>query len=104
MIASVRPDKVRFPAPGVLGGRPGLAGRFTINGEDVPVRPHTLKPGDIVTLRLPGGGGYGKPKGRPRADILRDINEGYVSPAAARRDYGVSTVRTSAKTKKGERR
>lgn len=104
MIASVRPDKVRFPPPGVLGGRPGLAGRFTINGEDVSVTPHTLKPGDIVTLRLPGGGGYGKPRSRPRADVLRDINEGYVTPAAARRDYGVSTLRASSKTKRGKRR
>ncbi len=109
MIASVRPDKVRFPPPGVLGGRPGLAGRFTINGEEVPVRPHTLNPGDAVTLRLPGGGGYGNPRARPRESVLRDIAEGYVSPAAARKAYGVTVAgaaraRTSTRKRAATRR
>jgi len=93
MIGSVRPDKIRFPAPGVLGGRPGLAGRFTINGKDVAVRPYTLHPGDTVTLRLPGGGGYGKPKERPREDVLNDVAEGYVSPSGAQKAYGVTATR-----------
>jgi N-methylhydantoinase B len=89
MIASARPDKVRFPAPGALGGHPGLAGRFTINDKDAPVRPHTLKPGDTVTMRLPGGGGYGDPRERPREAVARDVENAYVSPEAARTAYGL---------------
>jgi N-methylhydantoinase B len=95
MIASARPDKIRFPPPGVLGGRPGLVGRFTINGKDAPVRPHTLNPGDTVTLRLPGGGGYGHPRERPRGAVVADVVEGYISPAAARKEYGISVARAA---------
>lgn len=93
LIASVRPDKVRFPPPGVLGGLPGQAGRFTINGAEVPVRPHVLQPGDRVTLRLPGGGGYGDPRVRSHEDVMRDIVDGYVSPQAATETYGLETKR-----------
>lgn len=94
MIASVRPDKVRFPPPGARGGGPGQAGRFTINGEDAPVRPHALQPGDVVTLRLPGGGGYGDPRERSHDAVHRDVADGYVSPESARVHYGleVNTV------------
>jgi N-methylhydantoinase B len=88
MIASARPDKVRFPPPGARRGRPGLAGRFTINGRDAAVQPHRLVPGDRITLRLPGGGGYGDPRGRPRASIQDDIANGYVTRASARANYG----------------
>ena len=90
LVASVRPDKIRFPAPGVLGGAHGLAGRFTLNGDEAEVRPHTVGPGDRVYLRLPGGGGYGDPMTRPAEDVSRDVLEGYVSPEAAARDSGVA--------------
>lgn len=89
MIASARPDKIKFPPPGVLGGRPGQAGRFTINGKDVAVRPYALKPGDVVTLRLPGGGGYGNPRRRARDSVVRDVIDGHISPSAALREYGI---------------
>ncbi len=97
LLASVRPDKVKCPPPGLLGGGPGLAGRFTVNDADVPVEPHTLHPGDRVSLRLPGGGGYGDPRERPVEQVIRDVVDGYVSPRAAREQYGV-IVDVSART------
>ncbi|MDR7464545.1 MAG: hydantoinase B/oxoprolinase family protein [Armatimonadota bacterium] len=90
LIASIRPDKIRFPPPGIRGGRPGLAGHFTVNGHEVPVEPHTLHPGDRIYMRLPGGGGYGNPADRDPELVVRDVLEGYVSPTAARREYGLN--------------
>ena len=47
---------------GIFGGEPGEAGSFTVNGEPVRTQARvTLKPGDVVRLDLPGGGGYGAP-------------------------------------------
>lgn len=46
---------------GLFGGEPGKAGSFKVNGESVTTQSRiTLAPTDIVTLELPGGGGYGK--------------------------------------------
>jgi N-methylhydantoinase B len=46
---------------GIFGGQPGGAGSFTVNGEPVRTQARVnLKPGDVVRLDLPGGGGYGE--------------------------------------------
>ena len=45
--------------------------------------------GDRIRLTAPGGGGYGDPLKRDRALVADDVAEGYVSPEAARRDYGL---------------
>lgn len=47
-----------------------------------------LKKGDAVALHSGGGGGYGDPAKRPREKIAHDVAEGYISLAAAKRDYG----------------
>ncbi len=45
---------------GIFGGEAGSAGSFQVNGEDVTTQARiTLTPDDVVTLKLPGGGGYG---------------------------------------------
>lgn len=43
----------------------------------------TIKQGDEVLLQSPGGGGFGDPVERPVRSVLRDVNEGFVSPEAA---------------------
>jgi N-methylhydantoinase B len=73
-------ERIRVPAPGLGGGESGACGEVLINGEPIDSRrPHVLMPGDEVTLRTPGGGGYG-PAGE-RADELRayDRLHGYAS-------------------------
>jgi N-methylhydantoinase B len=82
---------MRFPPEGLFGGRHGSAGRIEVNGE--PISP-TSSPevvfgaGDVVRLVLPGGGGYGDPRRRDRELIERDLEAGYVTPEAGRREYG----------------
>jgi 5-oxoprolinase (ATP-hydrolysing)/N-methylhydantoinase B len=49
----------------------------------------TLHAGDQVMILMPGGGGYGDPHARDRARVRRDVEEGFVSPEAAARDYGL---------------
>jgi len=50
---------------------------------NVPIRP-----GDRVSVKAPGGGGYGDPRKRDRRSIVNDVLEGYISREAAARDYG----------------
>jgi N-methylhydantoinase B len=43
----------------------------------------------VVTLEMPGGGGFGPPLKRDPARVLNDVRNGYVSPESAKVDYGV---------------
>ena len=42
----------------------------------------------VVEVQLAGGSGYGDPRQRARRDVDRDVANGYVTPAAAAREYG----------------
>lgn len=46
-------------------------------------------PGDRIRLRTPGGGGFGAPSERSRADVERDLSEGFISKRAADEVYGL---------------
>jgi len=46
-------------------------------------------PGDIISYLADGGGGYGDPFTRDPDRVRNDVIDGYVSRAAAERDYGV---------------
>jgi N-methylhydantoinase B len=48
-----------------------------------------LAKGDGYLNQSGGGGGFGDPLRRPIEAILADLASGYISPAAARHDYGV---------------
>jgi N-methylhydantoinase B/oxoprolinase/acetone carboxylase alpha subunit len=78
----VRPDKMLYPAPGIAGGQPGAPGALLLNGRNAPLGAVTLQPGDVLELRLPGGGGLGRPAQRPKHLIARDVQEGYTSRGA----------------------
>lgn len=47
-----------------------------------------LERGDVVSLRLSGGGGYGPPALRDPAAVARDIADGFVTAHGARSVYG----------------
>jgi N-methylhydantoinase B/oxoprolinase/acetone carboxylase alpha subunit len=53
----------------------------------VQTRADPFEPGDTVCIETGGGGGYGAPSQRPAEQVERDVDAGYVSAAAAPRDY-----------------
>jgi N-methylhydantoinase B len=90
-------DRTKFPPWGVQGGGEAKPGCFTLidgqTGEQRSIGQEkglALKPGDVVRVETGGGGGYGPPRARALDAIGRDLEAGYVSRAAAERDYGVT--------------
>jgi N-methylhydantoinase B len=58
---------------------------------------YPLKGDDTFCLDTPGGGGLGDARGRDPQLVLQDVNEGYVSEEAAKRDYAVAVIRKGRK-------
>ena len=85
-------DRTRCAARGFAGGRDGAVGQMVLSDGTAlhPKRKYLLQPGQRVTLRLPGGGGYGSPFERDPRAVLEDVRQGRVSVEAARREYGVA--------------
>ncbi|MFT5367007.1 MAG: N-methylhydantoinase B [Candidatus Latescibacterota bacterium] len=84
-------DRTRCAARGFLGGQDGMAGElFLSDGTRLaPKGRYDLLPGQTVTLRLPGGGGYGPSFERDPAAVLDDVLQARVSVDSAREQYGV---------------
>ncbi len=92
-------DRTKYPPWGVQGGKEAAPGRITIikaatgkaeSGDKENAYP--LVPGDLVCVETGGGGGYGAPLARSLELIQRDLDAGYVTAAAAKRDYGVKVA------------
>ena len=90
-------DRQVFAPFGLFGGKEGAKGKFVLNPDTPDEKPlkskglDILKQGDVVSLRLPGAGGYGDPHDRERDAVLRDVRDGKVSREKAREEYGVDT-------------
>ena len=90
-------ERGKFPPFGVNGGGPAALNRFlydTKEGERQPalvskITDVLIARGQRVRLETPGGGGFGDLRRCDPARVARDLAMGYVSRAAARRDYGV---------------
>ncbi len=84
-------DRTGNPAEGLRGGAAGAAGdvRLSDGSRPHPKSHYVLQPGQRVLLKLPGGGGFGAPLERAPERVLHDLRQGYISAAAAERDYGV---------------
>ena len=82
-------DRLRNPAAGRGGGRPGAPGAARLaSGRVLETKSvHVVPPGDRLVLDLPGGGGMGDPAQRERDRIRADVTAGLVSEERAARDY-----------------
>lgn len=94
------------PHWGTDGGKPGSRNFAIVTTENSEVEKYAttktaegyellkapsvlLSEGDLVSLRLGGGGGWGDPFGRDMEAVGNDVKQGYVSIKSAREDYGV---------------
>jgi len=85
----IQSGRFRIPPEGLFGGKPGAKAQFLVNGRSGnPYGLTRLRPGDTVIMDA-AGGGYGDPKERDRAQLIRDVRDGKVTRESAKRDYGV---------------
>jgi len=79
---------------GLQGGKDGAVNGVEITAPDGAVRhvrkatQHPIAAGERVRIMTGGGGGFGPAAERDAGAVRRDVSEGYVTPEAARRDYG----------------
>jgi N-methylhydantoinase B len=87
---------MKYPMSGVAGGRDGSPNELRVrvgtpHEERVTCMangvPHET--GEAFVYDYGGGGGWGDPLERDPQQVLEDVLDEYVSPEAARRDYGV---------------
>ena len=89
--ATVYAERSRLRPWGLEGGEPGAPFRSYVvkaSGERVELPAKAtmrLSRGDTLYIETPGGGGYGSPCERPREQLERDLEDGKVSPEAAKR-------------------
>ena len=87
----VRGTRRRSGPWGLFGGHEG--GRFheafdpPLTGPWQKFKP--VREDQRIGVYTPGAGGYGDPRDRDRALVRRDLEEGRISPQAAREIYGL---------------
>ena len=77
---SVKADRQKMPPWGLFGGKPGLPGQIIMN-------PDTS---EAVVIDSKKSGTPLKENGALRALIVHDLEEGYITPESAVRDYGMT--------------
>ncbi len=88
-----RYDRWKYPPTGAAGGYDGRPSRFVIRAgtnreQETPAAgKFDLEAGQVFYLETAGGGGFGYPSKRSPDRLARDLEEGYVTPSAARTFY-----------------
>ena len=88
-------DRDRWGPSGLFGGLDGSKAYYILNPDTEAVELGSkttiqLKPGDVVSYRTCGGGGYGPPEARDPERVLGDARDGKVSIDRAREIYRVA--------------
>ena len=90
----IRSDRRKHLAYGLDGGGPGAPAAATVlradgREEDFPAKfLTTVNNGDVLKVRLSGGGGHGDPAARDPRQIEDDLIEGKITAAHAVEKYG----------------
>ncbi|MFZ0449101.1 MAG: hydantoinase B/oxoprolinase family protein [Desulfatiglandaceae bacterium] len=88
-------DRQKFKPQGLFGGKEGTMGRLVLNqGTDRETvcrskGVDTIKKGDVLSIQLPGSGGYGSPLERKPEEVLWDVVNEKISTQSALENYGV---------------
>lgn len=86
-------DRQKFSPQGLFGGKEGTRGALVLNPNTPEERKQKskgvseLKAGDLLSIRLPGSGGYGPPWERDPELVRWDVVNGKVSLESARNNY-----------------
>lgn len=97
-------ENTRDPiARGLAGGRAGESSLVIVwpgTERELELRERVssfgpLEPGDVVSVRSGGGGGWGHPAERDPAQVARDVRDELVTPEEAREVYRVTVERTA---------
>jgi N-methylhydantoinase B len=94
----IRSDRRDHPPYGLQGGQPGAPSNVSILRADgrheacVAKFLTTVHHGDLLKIRLAGGGGHGNPLERDPAAVLADVLEQKMTREHARDVYGVALV------------
>jgi N-methylhydantoinase B len=94
---NVQVDRVHCAPWGLAGGASGAGNQVTLRlgGKEITDLPNAkvlmkrLNPGDAITVRAGGGGGFGPAHEREPQRVAHDVRQGYVSLDAAAESYGV---------------
>ncbi|TMH37221.1 MAG: hydantoinase B/oxoprolinase family protein, partial [Betaproteobacteria bacterium] len=84
---NVQVDRVHCAPWGLAGGHSGAGNQVCLRsgGQEITDLPNAkvlmkrLNPGDAITLRAGGGGGFGPPEERDPEKVAHDVRQGYVS-------------------------
>lgn len=92
----IHSDRATLQPWGVNGGKAGKGSVWLLNPgtpdeEVLPGKSDAIpvKPGDVLRVLSPGGGGWGDPLNRDADSVLLDVKRGLVSQESAKDDYGV---------------
>src|SRR5579884_2560575 len=88
-------DRDRRGPWGAFGGGEGSVAEYVLVRGGVETRLPSkttveVEPGDVISVRTCGGGGYGPPSERDPALVARDVREGKISLERARTVYGAA--------------
>ncbi|MGB3482600.1 MAG: hydantoinase B/oxoprolinase family protein [Mycobacterium sp.] len=97
-------ERGTVPPYGLFGGQPAAPTQVVLTDDSgeprvLPTKtaPLPVRAGDELFLKCAGGGGFGDPRERSAARLQSDLDNGYVSPAAARAAYGAEVTEDSSR-------